>query len=191
MLEIILILLIPVTGFLCAYTVELQGTTLNFGREIGKAMVDIESIKTDSVEKGVAQNLITKFKINSLSKNGVQDIITPRMQNYRNILLPLLQLAILIIGSFVTEWYWALLMVFGTFIIASFIKRLIPSFNENSEYYSNIIKKDLDRKIRLYERKGQSEDVAVLKGISRCVSTLAFEEKEYEYMSRLNTSSKE
>jgi hypothetical protein len=54
---------------------------------------------------------------NPFLPNGMQDAITSRSQNTRNILFAMLIFTVLVVGFFIIKWYMAILIAAGTVFI--------------------------------------------------------------------------
>ncbi|MCF7847121.1 MAG: hypothetical protein K9M51_03810 [Candidatus Gracilibacteria bacterium] len=168
---IALIVLIIFTGLLIPYTTRLQATTLNLGKNVGELILDVdktkENIQAEAIKRKGKTNFVTNLKLSSLSKRGVQDIITPPLQSHRNVLLPLLIITVFILSLKITVWYWGLLIVVATLFFGSICGRFMPK--ENSLYFVNIIKKYLHRKMVLKTKKGNTEQAQFIKEIIRAI----------------------
>lgn len=134
MITLILILLITVTGFLGAYTINFQETTLALGKKL------------------VPENLTV---------TGIQDAITPKSQTVRNILHLVLLLSIFIYGLFFYKWYVAITFVIVTFfLIIPILKKILPK--PSSDFYERQIKKDLlKRQAKYKEINDISRELAI------------------------------
>jgi uncharacterized protein YneF (UPF0154 family) len=131
-MEIILIFLIILSGLLGGYTMNFQKTTLLVGKKLAPD--------------------------NEFLPRGMQDAITPESQNIRNILFPISILAVLIIGFFITKWYFAILITLGTSIVVTPIcQQFMPK--PESKHYLDAIKKGLTKKLELYKRKNDTERI--------------------------------
>ena len=98
MIIAILVILILVAGILGAYTMKFQQATLNLGKELAPG--------------------------NPSLTTGFQDAITPKIQSLRQIIWPILILAIFIYGTIFYKWYWGLGFAASTFLIVIPILKL-------------------------------------------------------------------
>lgn len=89
---------------------------------------------------------------NSLLLTGLQDAITPKGQNFRNVLFLILLVVLLIYGFIFYNWYIAICLPISTFmIIVPFLKAIVMP-KPNSAFYKDKIKINLERRLKSYER---------------------------------------
>lgn len=125
-----IILLVFITAFvlLCAYTFQFQ-----------RAIIEIaESISNQQGKDDLAD---------------LQDIITPKNQFVRNILIYILMIGIFIQGIVLYEWYWALsILVISLCIISPLIASIMPK--PDNPCYLNSITKNLEKRLLAYKANG-------------------------------------
>ena len=121
----LLFLLVIATGLLGAYTMNFQKTTLSLGKMLAPD--------------------------NEFLPNGLQDAITPRCQTIRNLLFPVLLLAIVPVGLFVMQWYYAILIALLAFgVVTPLCQQVVP--RPESQHYLNSIKKALAKRVEVYKK---------------------------------------
>ncbi len=115
-------------GILGAYTSAFQDATLYLGKQLA---LDNSS---------------------SLLSTGLQDAITPKGQNFRNILFLILLVTLLIYGFIFYSWYITICLPILTLIIIVPFLKLIVMPKPNSTFYRDKIKINLERRLESYER---------------------------------------
>jgi hypothetical protein len=114
--------LILTFGILGSYTKNYQFATLNIGKEISKT--DLQT--------------------------GLQDAITPPIQNMRNIISLLLLIFIFVLSTYIYTWYWALCITILTFFIVPHIfDFFIPKYDH--PYYLKSIIHNMEKRIIKYK----------------------------------------
>lgn len=116
------------TGIIASYTNKVQATTL----WAGKILAGNE----------FAEQLPT----------GFQDAITPKSQNTRNLLLPILLISILVFGSF-QAWYLGVTALIVTFFIYVIAARFI---SDDLEYYLLRLISAMDNREADYRKNNDS-----------------------------------
>jgi len=96
-----------IAGILSSYTARFQATTLWAGKKL------------------------SGHEFAEQMPRGFQDAITPKNQDRRNIIIPILYLTIIILGSIQT-WYAGIVAVIATLFIKAIADRFIPA---DLEYY--------------------------------------------------------
>jgi len=141
MITLILALLILVVGLLGAYTMNFQKTTLALGKKLASD--------------------------NPLLPTGFQDAITPKMQTARNIIYPILILAVFVYGIIFFKWYWGIgFAVLTFFIVIPILKLILP--RAGSDFYKEKIKKALLKRQAQYRKAGDiDKETAVNEILSR------------------------
>ena len=126
--HIILLILITAFVLLCAYTFQFQ-----------RAIIEIaESIASQRGEDDLAD---------------LQDIITPKNQFVRNILIYILMIGLFIQGTMLYKWYWALsLLIISLCIISPIIGSIMPK--PDNPCYLNSITKNLEKRLLAYKANG-------------------------------------
>ena len=81
---------------------------------------------------------------NEFLPRGMQNVITPTFQNFRNIFLPVSIITIVILGFIFFKWYIALISGLCTFIIGGLLSTVLPK--PESKYYYDRIQKILHKK---------------------------------------------
>ena len=126
--HIILLAFITVFVLLCAYSFQSQ-----------RAIIEI----VQSISNQQGNNDLT----------DLQDIITPKSQFVRNILLYILMIGLFIQGIMLYEWYWALsILVISLCIISPLLGSIMPK-PDNPCYLSSITK-NLEKRLLAYKANG-------------------------------------
>lgn len=86
----------------------------------------------------------------AISSRGIQDALTPRIQDRFNTYLPIAYLSILITGS-LYKWFLGILCLVLSFIIMIFIKKIFP---QDLLFYTKIIFWDLTNREADYQKNG-------------------------------------
>ncbi len=130
MVTIILVSLILVTGLLGAYTMNFQKTTLILGKKLAPD--------------------------NPLLPAGFQDALTPKLQTVRNVTYFMLVLVVLIYSLIYYKWYYAAGFAGLTFFVMTpILKIALPK--PGSDFYEQMIKKDLLKRQAQYSEAGNIE----------------------------------
>ena len=121
-------ILIIATTVLFTYTRLFQGTTLFVGRQL--------------------------VSNNPLLPQGLQDVITPKMQTVRNYSMYVSMLLIVAYGWYFYKWYIGIGCLIIMMMLSSVIELFMPK--EGSIYCLRIIKKGLLSKSDKYKKKGDT-----------------------------------
>ena len=95
--------------------------------------------------------------------NGLQDAITPRIQTYRNIAVPILLVGLGIAGVILVGWYMAILGPLGTFILAGLLLSQFPK--PEFGFYEKRILRSLKGRRMHYERTQDAARLFAMKEI--------------------------
>ncbi|MFH1236457.1 MAG: hypothetical protein V1685_06010 [Parcubacteria group bacterium] len=118
------VLLSALTG----YTMAIQGTTLALGRLLvpGSAII---------------------------SRTGLQDAITPKMQTIRNIVAMILFVPLFILTTYAYAWYHVIWVIVATFL-ASTAFPIILGMRAGSTRIVSIILSDMEKRRKAYQKSG-------------------------------------
>lgn len=126
-------------GILGAYTSAFQDATLYLGKQLA---IDNSS---------------------SLSSTGLQDAITPKGQNFRNILFLILLVILLIYGFIFYSWYIAICLPILTLVIIGPFLKVIVMPKPKSIFYKDKIRINLERRLDGYEHNKDILKVEVVR----------------------------
>lgn len=135
-------------GILLAYTNNIQKTTLYVGKKIAEG--------------------------NELAspRNGFQDAITPKAQNYRNWTSFILLAAIVILALRIA-WYWIPVAIFVTFTLSTIVARLF--LPRSLSFYIKLIFQDLANRSATYRKKGDTDRADAAKDVGMDVGQVLAE----------------
>ena len=113
---------------IAGYTMVIQGTTLALGRLL------------------VSESAFTQGA-------GLQDAITPKRQNVRNVAVIILFLSLFILTTYAYAWYHALWVIVATFLASTAIP-IILGMRAASRRIVSIILKNMEKRRRAYLESG-------------------------------------
>jgi len=124
----IIVIFAIILSALTGYTMVIQGTTLTLGRLL---------VYNSTLIKGT----------------GVQDAVTPKMQNVRNIIVMILFVPLFILTTYTYAWYHALWVIIATFL-ASTAFPIILGMRAGSNRIVSIIVRDMKKRKEAYNKSG-------------------------------------
>jgi hypothetical protein len=143
----ILIAVVLFQSVLLAYTMRIQKTTLYVGKKIAEG--------------------------NELApRNGFQNAITPKAQNYRNWTTFIL-FAVIAVLAFRIAWYWALVAIIAIIPLSVIIANLF--LPKSLAFYIRVIFLDLARRSADYRKKGDAVRADAAKDIGKDVGRVLAE----------------
>lgn len=149
---IIFPIILAVGALVGAYTLAFQRATLYWGRKLVGAPDEAEII-AQKVAEGMSEAEARGFAMgHSAFGRGAQDAITPRSQNFRNILLLACLLFALIGGWIMFKWYIGIAAFVGTFIAIRLLKAVFPK--DHSEFFRKRIRKQLYLRCESHKAEG-------------------------------------
>ncbi len=113
-------LFVTAAALVIGYTMAFQRATLFWGKSL---------VATN----GLSDRLLPR---------GMQDAITPKAQNMRNLLHPLLLLAVFIGGIILFKWYVGIFGLLATFMLGSVFLGFFPQ--PNSRFFHTKLIRDLE-----------------------------------------------
>ena len=124
----IIVIFAIILSALTGYTMVIQGTFLALGR-------------------------LLVYKSTLIKGTGVQDAITPKMQNVRNIMAMILFVPLFILTTYTYAWYHALWVIIATFL-ASTAFPIILGMRAGSVRIVSIILSDMEKRRKAYFESG-------------------------------------
>ena len=124
----IIVIFAIILSALTGYTMVIQGTTLALGR-------------------------LLVYKSTLIKDTGVQDAITPKMQNVRNIMAMILFVPLFILTTYTYAWYHALWVIIATFL-ASTAFPIILGMRAGSNRIVSIIIRNMKKRKEAYNKSG-------------------------------------
>ena len=145
---IVVVLAVAVLG---AYTQQFQSATHYWGRRMaGEKSIEAELEEAGEGEEGAYQKGAVIGR--SISNRGFQDAITPQIQNIRNILFIVGEVAVPIIGFLYQKWYVAIVGFIAVFFLAIVLKKLFP--HPDSDFFKRRILSSLRSRAASYQNRG-------------------------------------
>jgi len=137
-----------------AYTMAFQGATQYWGRKLVDAPDESEII-AQKVAEGMPEAEARGFAMGHAAYDrGAQDGITPKSQNFRNILFFACLLFGLIGGWILFKWYIGIAAFIGTCVATAILKSFFPK--DDSEFFRKRIRKQLYLRCETHKAEGDS-----------------------------------
>jgi hypothetical protein len=124
----IIVIFAIILSALTGYTMVIQGTTLALGR-------------------------ILVYESTLIQGTGVQDAITPKIQNVRNIIVMICYVSLFILITYTYAWYYALCVIVATFL-ASTAFPIILGMRAGSPRLVSIIIRDMKKRKKAFSMAG-------------------------------------
>lgn len=133
-----------------AFASHMQATTLFVGKKIAPQGMDTEMPR------------------------GLQDAITPSIQNFFNTMLPICYVVIVILGSF-QYWYFGVLLLIISFTGLAFMKKLFPN---KLNFYLKILIFYMANKVADYAKDGDQMRAQAAQEVSDKLSSYYYQVKD-------------
>lgn len=124
----IIVIFAIILSALTGYTMVIQGTSLALGR-------------------------LLVYESTLIQGSGVQDAITPKMQNVRNIIVMTFYVPLFILTTYTYAWYHALWVIVATFL-ASTAFPIILGMRTGSPRLVSIIIRDMKKRKKAFSKSG-------------------------------------
>jgi hypothetical protein len=136
------------------YTYGMQKTTLMLGRKLSDEMLSELSDRKLSGEKlsEVSYRMLSDAP-RRIKRSGLQDELTPRAQNLRNVLIRGLMITVFGLTTYQFAWYHGLWVLVVT-MMAGVVMYVILGFQPGHPRYAAEIKADMQRRVKLFATDG-------------------------------------